>query len=214
METVLTEQSSQEKPAINYGHITSKAALIVVYLIFVYAHLQALTTGGFRLSLVLFLAFESVIITMVFLRREAASIQRSPVAVVAALAGTFFVLGFRPVGQTEDLLLGQAIQILGVVLQVGAALSLGRSFGLVAADRGIKTGGLYRIVRHPIYFAYIVAQTGYIISNLSGWNVALFSIGTGFQVMRINYEESLLSDNAEYQRYLQTVRWHLVPGIW
>jgi hypothetical protein len=41
------------------------------------------------------------------------------------------------------------------LLVLAATLRLGRSFGIVATNRGIQTGGLYRIVRHPIYAAYV-----------------------------------------------------------
>lgn len=203
-----------EKQEFDFGHVLSKFGLIMVYLFFVIAHVTALKEDGFRLSFVLIVLFETMMIGMVLVRRGTQDVDLSALAILAGLAGSFFPLGFRPAGSGEDLLIGQLVQMVGILLQIGASLSLGRSFGLVAANRGIKTGGLYRVVRHPFYFAYVVAHIGYIISNPSVWNMGLLLVGTGFQVARINFEEGLLSRSAEYQRYLATVRWHLFPGIW
>src|SRR5262245_15065178 len=44
--------------------------------------------------------------------------------------------------------LGLVLQLLGGVLAIWAVLTLGRSFGVVAAHRGLQTGGPYRSVRH------------------------------------------------------------------
>ena len=59
-----------------------------------------------------------------------------------------------------------------------------------------------------------VTQTGYIMNNPSLRNLAAMAIGTGFQVVRIRYEERLLSRDEDYRRYADGVRWHLVPGVW
>ena len=39
--------------------------------------------------------------------------------------------------------------LIGLYVQISGKLILGRSFGLIAANRGIKVAGPYRIVRHP-----------------------------------------------------------------
>ncbi len=194
--------------------LMSKVALCVVYVVFAYAHLLAIRQDGFRLSIALLMVFESVMVVMVFFRRDSSDVDMSAFAVFAGLMGSFAVLGFRPVGAGEDLLAGQAVQIAGALLQIGASLSLGRSFGVVPANRGVKTVGMYGLVRHPFYMAYLVTQAGYIINNPSLRNMAVMAVGTGFQVIRIRYEERLLLRDSEYRAYAGTVRWHLVPGLW
>ncbi|MGB5760191.1 MAG: methyltransferase [Acidimicrobiales bacterium] len=194
--------------------LVSKVALCVLYVVFAYAHLLAIRDNGFRLSLALLMLFESVMVVMVFFRRDSSEVDMGAFAVFAGLMGSFAVLGFRPGGSGEDMVVGQAIQITGAMLQIGASLSLGRSFGLVPANRGVKTAGMYRVVRHPFYMAYLVTQAGYIINNPSLGNVAVIAVGTGFQVLRIRYEERLLLRDADYRAYAATVRWHLVPGLW
>ncbi|MFW2380285.1 MAG: methyltransferase family protein [Acidimicrobiales bacterium] len=200
--------------SFDLGRVLSKFCLISVYLLFAYAHAVSLVEDGFRLSLALLVVFETIMIGYVLTRRDSHDVDFSALAVIAGLAGSFMALGFRPAGGAEDALVGQVVQIAGLLLQLGASASLGRSFGLIPANRGIKSGGMYRLVRHPLYFAYFFSTIGYLINNISLRNVAVLAIGTGFQVIRIRYEERLLSADPDYRSYMQTVRWHLVPGIW
>lgn len=215
LETVSeTGQGARNLTTLIPGRIVSKLALCTMYVLFAYAHLIALREDGFRLSVALLVVFETVMVGLVFCRRDSTEVDLTATAVIAGLIGSFAALGLRPTGDHDDLLVGQAIQVVGVLFQLGASLSLGRSFGLVPANRGIKTGGMYRLVRHPLYFSYLITAAGYIISNPSWRNVAVLAIGVGFQVVRIRYEERLLSRDSEYARYATTVRWHLVPGVW
>jgi protein-S-isoprenylcysteine O-methyltransferase Ste14 len=197
-----------------WGQLGSKGALCTVYVLFAYAHIVALGRDGFRLSVALLAAFETVMVALIFVRRDSRDVDLSLPAVVAGLVGSFAALGFRPVIDGPELLAGQLIQLVGVSLQLGASFSLGRSFGLVPANRGVKTSGLYRLVRHPFYFAYLVTQTGYLLNNPSARNLTAALVGLGFQVLRIRYEERLLSRDPDYVGYAGAVRWHLVPGLW
>lgn len=196
------------------GRLLSKLGLCTMYILFAYAHVAAIRQDGFRLSVLLLVVFETIMVGMVFVRRDSIDVDLSAMAVSAGLIGSFAALGFRPTGEGSELLAGQIIQVTGVLLQLGASYSLGRSFGLVPANRGIKTEGLYRLVRHPFYFSYLITQTGYSISNPSMRNVVVLAVGVAFQVLRIRYEERLLSRDAAYSRYAGSVRWHLVPGVW
>ena len=49
----------------------------------------------------------------------------------------------------------QGRQLTGLLVEDGK-LSLGRSFGLMPANRGVVSTGMYRLVRHPIYLGYLV----------------------------------------------------------
>ena len=94
-----------------------------------------------------------------------------------------------------------------------ALLSLGRSFGIVPANRGIKRAGLYRIVRHPIYASELIFHLGYLLTNPSGRNMVLVVLVIAGQVYRLLAEERLLSGDAAYLDYVRSVRYRLVPGI-
>ena len=98
-------------------------------------------------------------------------------------------------------------------MATASVLTLGRSFGVVAANRGIKTHGPYRIVRHPIYASYLVGMVGYLFESPSPRNILLFSTVIGFQIARIHSEEQCLVGDPEYREYRQRVRYRLVPLV-
>lgn len=133
-------------------------------------------------------------------------------AVLLAWAGTLLPLAMRPSGAA--LLPGALLIVLGSILATGAILSLGRSFGIEAANRGVQTHGLYRFVRHPIYAAYLPLIGGYLVAFPSWWNVTVFALWIAVQVARILREEAVLCLDPEYRAYAQRVRWRLIPGVW
>jgi protein-S-isoprenylcysteine O-methyltransferase Ste14 len=145
----------------------------------------------------------------------ATALSRSPRAWAAAALGTFGMLAARPayhpVGGFE--LLYGAMQGLGAALAAWAVISLGRSFGIVAANRGIRTGGPYRFVRHPLYSAYIVTETGYLLENPSLRNWCLFGVVMAFQAIRIVEEERTLAEDPAYRDYRERVRSRILPYV-
>jgi protein-S-isoprenylcysteine O-methyltransferase Ste14 len=108
---------------------------------------------------------------------------------------------------------GFALQLAGTVFQLYGKLALGRSFGIVAANRGIVLSGPYRLVRHPIYLGYLVTHAGFLISNMSVRNVLVYVAAYFFQIARIYAEERILSEDGGYRDYLLRVRYRLIPGI-
>jgi protein-S-isoprenylcysteine O-methyltransferase Ste14 len=98
--------------------------------------------------------------------------------------------------------------------QSGGVLSLNRSSGLLPAHRGVKSDGLYRWIRHPLYSTYLLAHVGYLASNLGWANFLVVVTGAAFQVVRILQEERLLLQYPDCARYSRTTRWRLVPAVW
>ena len=98
-------------------------------------------------------------------------------------------------------------------MQVGAKLSLRRSFGIAPANRGVKVDGLYRLVRHPMYFGYLLMHISYLALNPTLANAAIYALGWAAQIRRLLAEEALLGQDPAYAAYMQKVRWHLLPGI-
>jgi len=109
--------------------------------------------------------------------------------------------------------LGIALVLLGNVVQGLAKLSLRRSFGIAPANRGIKSDGLYRFVRHPMYAGYLAVHIGIMILMPSAFNLVLYTIGWWAQILRLRAEESLLSSDPAYQVFMGKVRYRLVPGV-
>jgi protein-S-isoprenylcysteine O-methyltransferase Ste14 len=158
---------------------------------------------------------ELVVATLFVVRRSPWLVSRSPLAWTAALIGTFGMLAARPayepMGGLEGLYAG--LQVFGAVFASVALLSLGRSFGIVAANRGIRTCGPYRFVRHPVYTGYILSGTGYLLENPSLRNACLFTVVVVFQAIRILEEERTLARDPAYREYCSQVRSRVLPYI-
>jgi len=109
---------------------------------------------------------------------------------------------------------GLTLVTLAAGLSLVSLLAMGRLFGVRPALRGLVTGGPYRFLRHPMYLSYIVADIGY---NLQEWNfVTLLLVLVGWMslVYRIQAEERLVSQHAEWPAYVALVRYRLFPGLW
>jgi protein-S-isoprenylcysteine O-methyltransferase Ste14 len=109
---------------------------------------------------------------------------------------------------------GLVLVTLTAFLSFASLLSLGRRFGVWPASRGLATRGPYRLVRHPMYLAYVLADIGY---NLQEWNFVtalLVMAGWASLFYRIRAEERILSQDARWSSYVAAVRYRLLPGIW
>ncbi len=160
-------------------------------------------------------ALELLVATLFVVRRSPWVVSRSLRAWGAAAIGTFGMLAARPayhpIGGLGPLYGG--MQAFGALVAGAAILSLGRSFGIVAANRGIRTRGAYRFVRHPLYSAYILTETGYLLENPSLRNWCLFGIVMAFQAVRIVEEERTLAGDPAYRDYCLRVRSRVVPYV-
>lgn len=101
----------------------------------------------------------------------------------------------------------------GATTSLAAKMFLGRSFGLVAANRGVKDRGVYRLVRHPMYLGYILNQLGFLLMFFSPWNLAVYAVTWTAQYLRTIEEEKFLRRDPLYRDYAERVRFRLVPGI-
>jgi protein-S-isoprenylcysteine O-methyltransferase Ste14 len=102
---------------------------------------------------------------------------------------------------------------LGVVVVVVGKLTLGRSFGLVPANRGVVVAGPYAFVRHPIYSGYLMTHVAFFLAHPRIWNVALVVVSDVALIVRALVEERVLDHDASYRAYCQRVGWHFVPGL-
>jgi protein-S-isoprenylcysteine O-methyltransferase Ste14 len=109
---------------------------------------------------------------------------------------------------------GLLLVTLAACLSLASLLSLGRWFGVRPALRGLASKGPYRVVRHPMYLAYALADIGY---NLQEWNwgtLLLVLAGWASLLYRLQAEERMLSRSADWLAYSARVRYRLLPGIW
>ncbi|NMG74362.1 methyltransferase family protein [Aromatoleum diolicum] len=191
--------------------ILTGAILSALWVFFAIAHLVTFKLTG-KASLLVFGVAETLIAVFFLLRTQPKTFTSSPREWVIAVLGTFLPLLLRPTPDTPvtvaewGLMLGSAMQIAGV-------LSLNRSLALVPALRELKTAGMYRLVRHPIYFSYLISFSFYLAANVSIQNLLIVIASLGLLLARVYFEERLLGQTAEYRAYQSRVRWRLIPFV-
>ncbi len=188
---------------------------MVFFIFFFLAALDGFQKSNSILSLGI-VAVNGLMLTLYCLRREPNAVIAFPFAWIIGFTGAIMPLLFRP-AETAILpclsVSGHYIQAIGLVTIGGALLSLNRSLGIVAANRGIQRGGFYRIVRHPLYASEILFFCGYALSNQSFQNVLTFIAIVAVQYCRIRIEENFLSTDPAYVLYMSKTRYRLIPGF-
>ena len=131
-----------------------------------------------------------------------------------AFAGTAAALLVTPGGTTlaPDYVTAPMIWV-GTALALAAKLSLRRSFGLVPANRGVKVGGAYRFVRHPMYTGYVLNHIGFLLLFFSVWNLVVYATCWVLLYLRAIEEERFLLQDPKYIAYANTVKARIVPGL-
>jgi protein-S-isoprenylcysteine O-methyltransferase Ste14 len=163
----------------------------------------------------LLLASEALVVVLTLARRRARIVDRSVGAAVTttvSLAGPPLLRASEVAGLFPDPLTA-VVSAVGLILVIVGKMALGRSFGVVPANRGIVVRGPYGVVRHPIYTGYLITHAGFLVANPNAWNLAVILIADTALIARALMEERILKADAEYQGYCERVGWHLVPGV-
>jgi protein-S-isoprenylcysteine O-methyltransferase Ste14 len=187
-------------------------AALAVYLLL--PNLRFFVQTGKPIGLVF--AIQQLWVAAIFIaRRSPRTVSHRPFDWIAAYAGWFISFLVRPGGYHFGwaVAVGFWVQVAGLAIWAWAFFKLSRSYGIVAADRGLVTGGPYAVVRHPLYSAYMIGGIGYLMQSLSIWNLAIDVIGVGWQLLRVRAEERHL-DSPAYAAYRARTRWRLFPGLW
>jgi protein-S-isoprenylcysteine O-methyltransferase Ste14 len=159
------------------------------------------------------LVVNTLFVTLFMFRSPAKIESVSPGLWVLGIAGTALPLLMRPCDASSLARGGDILQIAGFVLLAAALLSLRRSFGIVAANRGVRSGGLYRFVRHPVYFSELTLFLGFVLANPTWINIVIWLCECVLQYARACAEERLLCSDPAYRYYRSEVRYRLVPGL-
>lgn len=189
--------------------------LALLYGWFIQVNLRTAARGD--PAMVVLLVQEFVVIGLALTRRRATTASGwDTLPGLLGWCGTLAPLYVRPapLAPMPVAALGGALQLLGASLALGATLALGRSFGIVAANRGVRTGGLYQFIRHPIYAAFMLSLGGFTFAHPSAWNGLVWLAACGVQIGRIVVEERALSVDPRYRAYRARVRYRLLPPVW
>ena len=218
VETGLLQPSSQPhasaRPSLELGELAARIAIVALFTFMaVRLGTDFLQTG--RLTGLLLLASEALVVVLTVFRRSTGVVDRSVRARVLMTLSLIGPLLVRPTAGVA--LTSEAATVLvsafGLLIVIGGKLSLGRSFGLMPANRGVVSTGLYRLVRHPIYMGYLITHVAFVAANPTMWNV-LTLVGADVALMaRAVCEERTLALDPAYREYQQHTRWRVLPGI-
>jgi protein-S-isoprenylcysteine O-methyltransferase Ste14 len=192
----------------------ARIAVVALFSLLVYRiGSNFLETG--RLTGLLLLASEALVVVLTLVRRAPAAVDRSLRArlltAIAAFGPALVVpsaaLPWIPGSVTVP------VSAAGLLVVIAGKLSLGRSFGLIPANRGVVSSGLYRIVRHPIYMGYLIIHVAFVAANPTLWNVFLILVSDLALMARAGCEEKTLALDEQYRAYQTMVRWRVLPGV-
>lgn len=163
------------------------------------------------------IVFINGLILMLYLvRREPKALIEFPFAWLISIISTLLPFLYRPTQEAflpELLSVGYYIQTIGVVATIGSLLSIRDSFGIVPANRGVKIGGFYQLVRHPLYASELLFFCGYVLSNQSLLNFFLLLLSSAMQYSRSRIEENFLINDPGYKLYMSSTRYRFIPGL-
>ena len=194
--------------------IVARAAVVVLFsMMAVRFGSDFIATG--RLNGLLLLVSEGLVVALTVVRRSAYSLDRSirarMLTALSMLGPPLLQPGLLPALAPEALTVALSATGLGVV--IAGKVTLGRSFGLMPANRGVVSSGVYRLVRHPIYMGYLITHAAFLVANPTLWNVAALLVADLALMARAVCEEATLSRDEEYRAYQQKVRWRVCPGV-
>lgn len=119
------------------------------------------------------------------------------VTVQFALIAAVIVVPRRPDAGGAWLLVGGIVVLGGAVLTLWSMLALGsalRPNPVPSSRSGLRTGGPYRFVRHPIYSGIVLMALGYVVMTGSWWTAFMTLILAEFLHIKSSWEDSLLAE--------------------
>ncbi len=203
--------------------IRNKSMLLNIYLVLNlggYAAWQTYNTwmeGKLDFVEISFAVQNVVMLIFILIRKQHKSIDKvvwhQIIALVAFFSGLLFIGQPSTGGETANTI-SKYIIFTSNVLGAVTLLNLGKSFGIMIALRRVRTGGLYSIVRHPMYGTDILLRIGFLVSHFTYLTVILFLLSTGCYVYRALLEEKFLKQNEDYSAYMKKVRYRFIPLVY
>jgi protein-S-isoprenylcysteine O-methyltransferase Ste14 len=194
--------------------VAARATIIVLFSMMAVRFAQDFVHTG-RLTGLFLLMSETLVVVLTVMRRSASTVDRSlrarGLTALSTLGPPLLVPGAAVALVPEAWTVG--VSCAGLCIVIAAKMTLGRSFALLPANRGIVSTGLYSLVRHPIYMGYLVTHVAFLAASPTLWNVAALCVADGALLARAVCEEETLAKDEKYREYQTRVRWRVAPGI-
>ncbi|HEX2769461.1 MAG TPA: methyltransferase [Geobacteraceae bacterium] len=194
------------------ANLYSGIILAISFATFAYSHLLGFNRTH-EWTLLLFCFSETLATVFLLIRTDPKTVSVIHFDWLVAVGGTFAPLLLRPAAWGIAPFAKYTIAA-GVMIQIAGLISLNRSFAIVAAKREIKTGGLYRFVRHPLYASYFLTYCGYVLANTTIRNLILYAITIVLLFIRVFREEEHLAMDIQYREYTQKVNYRIIPFVY
>ena len=197
-------------------HWLVNLAVASFYSYYIYDIIIRLATGR-CMTLLIALLFRNTSITLVFLlRRPSKLTSRNVGDWIAAAGGTFITYLYTSQAKPISPFVVPTAYIVMIVtafLSTICIVNLGRSFGIVPANRGVKTDLFYGIVRHPLYSLYTIYDLAVISLAFSLHNCCICILHALFSYLRAKREENILVRDETYKQYVSKTRYMFLPGV-
>jgi protein-S-isoprenylcysteine O-methyltransferase Ste14 len=142
-------------------------------------------------------------------------------SIIVSLTAGFYFEGFGIWGFSNIYIYyaGILLFLAGLILRWGAIFQLKKEFTVDVAinkDHSLKTGGLYKKIRHPSYSGLFFILAGLSFSMNNFISIIIISVSIFISISyRIQIEEKLLTDEfgEEYESYKSKTK-KIIPGIY
>jgi protein-S-isoprenylcysteine O-methyltransferase Ste14 len=188
--------------------------IALVFAVFLSRSVQFFIRTGSVVGLGL-VSFNTIAVACLLTRRRQTALTPSIQNWILAPLAVFMPLLLRPMESASwaSSVISSVGQCIGLAVMLASVAALNRSLGILAANRGIKTGGPYGWVRHPLYAGEIVFFTSFLIAHWNSLNALIVFTMILLQLVRSVQEEALLARDEQYVRYRAAVPYRLVPGV-
>ena len=195
--------------------VTERVIVASLFLNFGYGIIRQYAAAPNIVTALLFVS-EFIPFALIVLRPPSRSLSQDPLDWLFGVAGTAFPLLISPTVAVDPVIpraICLMLVLLGLCGQISAKIVLGSSFGIIAANRGVKVLGPYRLVRHPMYAGYTLTHIGLWLAMPSLQNAILYACALTLQIVRIRREERILNLDPAYREFASRTRYRLLPGV-
>ncbi|MFT4074433.1 MAG: isoprenylcysteine carboxylmethyltransferase family protein [Asticcacaulis sp.] len=169
-----------------------------------------------NLTTLLLLISEAVSLIVFILARRPFIQDHNAFYMALAIAASFLVPLFIQAPENQAIapkFLTFGLAIFGGLWTIFAKVSLGRSFGILAANRTVKIKGAYKFLRHPIYVGYFAMDIAFLLDHFVMVNFLILVTISIMQVLRALREEQVLSKDESYRSYCQATPYRFIYGV-